>query len=106
MLRMTAIFQTESFGIRCCSPSPRSKEYVLHSTKDRGVAGHGVQKQLQSNNRVSDAKFPDKYAPVADDSYFSNRELGNALLLTFSASERVSPTTIRSKFHHHPITCE
>ena len=37
---------------------------------------------------------------VADDSYFSNRELGNALLLTFSAFERVSHTTIRSKFHH------
>ena len=26
MLRMTAIFQTESSGIRCCSPSPRAKE--------------------------------------------------------------------------------
>ena len=32
----------------------------------------------------------------ADDSYFPKRELGGSVLLTFSASERVSPTTIPS----------
>ena len=65
--------------------------------KDRSLAGQSVQKQLQSNNRVSDATFPDKYAHVADDRDFPNRELWDSLLLTFPASARVRPTTIRSK---------
>ena len=67
--------------------------------KDRGLAGHGVQKQVQSNKRVSGATFPEQYAHVADDSYFSKQrawEFATAHLLR----ER------QSKSHHHPIKYE
>ena len=55
MLRMTTIFKKRAWEFA-----------AAHLLRERRS---GVRKQLQSNNRVSGATFPDMYVHVADDSY-------------------------------------